>query len=114
MWKDINMDFVVGLPQTRKQNESIWVMFDRLTKCSRFIPVNSTYTVKDYARIHMNYIVNLHGISLSIISNRGDQFTSCFSKSFKNRLGTQAKLSTAFHNQMDSQAERTIQKHGVC
>ena len=31
-WEDINMDFVVGLPQTQKQYDSIWVIVDKFTK----------------------------------------------------------------------------------
>ena len=50
-WEAINMDFVVGLPRNRKQNYSILVIVDRLTKSSHFILVKSTYTAKDYARI---------------------------------------------------------------
>ena len=103
------MDFVVGLPRTRKQNDSIWVIVDRLTKSSHFILVKSTYTAKDYARIQINEIVSLHGIPLSIISDRVAQFTSHFWKAFQKGLGTQVKLSTAFHPQTDGQAERTIQ-----
>ena len=53
--------------------------------------------------------MSLHGIPLSIISDRGAQFTSHFWKDFQKGLGTQAKLSTAFRRQMDGQAERTIQ-----
>ena len=41
--EDINMDFVVGLPRTKKSYDSIWVVVDWLTKSSRFIPVKSTY-----------------------------------------------------------------------
>src|SRR5688572_23014782 len=51
----------------------------------------------------------LHGVPLSIISDRGTQFTSHFLKSFQKGLGTKVKLSTAFHPQTDGQAERTIQ-----
>ena len=53
--------------------------------------------------------MKLHGVPLSIISDRGPQFTSQFWKSFQKGLGTKVKLSTAFHPQMDGQAERTIQ-----
>ena len=44
--EEINMDFVVGFPRTRRQNDSIWVIVDRLTKSSHFIHVKSTYTDK--------------------------------------------------------------------
>ena len=91
------MDFVVGLPRTPKQNDSIWVMVDRLTKSAHFIPDKSIYMAEDYGRIYINEIVSLHGISLSIISDRGAQFTSRFWKAFQKGLGMQLKLSTAFH-----------------
>uniref|UniRef100_UPI00339976FD hypothetical protein n=1 Tax=Acinetobacter baumannii TaxID=470 RepID=UPI00339976FD len=54
-------------------------------------------------------IMCLHGIKLCIISDQGAQFTSMFWRSFQKGLGTTIKLSTAFHPQMDGQAERTIQ-----
>ena len=50
-WEAINMDFVVGLPRTRRQHDSIWVIVDRLTKSAHFIPVKSTYRAEDYARL---------------------------------------------------------------
>ena len=108
-WEAINMDFVVGLPRTRRQHDSIWVIVDRLTKSAHFIPVKSTYRAEDYARLYIDEIVRWHGIPLSIISDRGAQFTSHFWRSFQKSLGTQVKLSTAFHPQTDGQAERTIQ-----
>ena len=46
---------------------------------------------------------------MSIILDRGSQFTSHFRKSFQNSLGTQVKHSNAFHPQTDYKAERTIQ-----
>ena len=108
-WEAINMDFFVGLPRTRKQNVSIWVIVDSFTKSAQFFLVKSNYTTEDYARIYNNEIVSLQGIPLSIISDRGSQFTSHFWKDFQKRLGTQVKLSTVFHPQTDGQAERTIQ-----
>ena len=69
-------------------------MVDRLTKYAHFIPVKSTYTAECYERIYINEIVSLHGIALSIISDRGAQFTSHFRKAFKKNLDTQVNLST--------------------
>ena len=108
-WKDINMDFLVGLPWTQKSYDSIWLVLNWLIKSTRFIPFKSTYLAEDYARIFLDDIVCHHGIPLSIISYRGVRFTSRFWRSFQKGLGTNVKLSTAFHPQTDGQAEGMIQ-----
>ena len=59
--------------------------------------------------IFIDEIVCHHGIPLSIISDRGAQFTSRFWRSFQEGLGTKVKLSITFHSQMDGQEEHTIQ-----
>ena len=43
IWEDINMDFIADFPRTQSQKDSIWVIVDRLTKYSHFIPVKATY-----------------------------------------------------------------------
>ena len=42
-WEDVNMDFFVGFPHMRRQNHSIWVIVDGMTKSAHFIPVKATY-----------------------------------------------------------------------
>ena len=81
-----------------------------LTKFAYFIPIKSTFSALDYARIFIDKIVCRHGIPLSIISDRGAQFTSRFWRSFQKRLGTKVKLSTTFHPQTDGKAECIINK----
>ncbi|XP_070002863.1 uncharacterized protein [Nicotiana sylvestris] len=44
-WEMINMDFVVGLPCTPCKFDSIWVIVDRLKKCT-LLPVKSTDTAE--------------------------------------------------------------------
>ena len=84
----INMDFITGLPRTRRQHDSIWVIVDRMTKSSRFLAVKTTYSSEDYAKLYLTEIVRLHGVPLSIILDRGHYLTSHFWKSFKKGLGT--------------------------
>ena len=79
-WEVINMDFITGLPHTRRQHDSIWVIVDRMTKSSRFLAVKTIDLAEDYVKLYINEIVRLHGVPLSIISDRGPQFTSHFLK----------------------------------
>ena len=103
------MDFVTGLPRSQQGYDSVWVIVDRLTKSAHFLPVKTTYGVAKYAQIYLNEVVRLHGVPLSIISDRGPQFTSRFWRALQEALGTRLDLSTAFHPQTDGQSERTIQ-----
>jgi hypothetical protein len=66
-WDDISRDFIVGLPLTSRNHDSIWVVVDRLTKTAHFIAVNSTYSAKDYAEIYLDRIVQLDVIPKTII-----------------------------------------------
>ena len=59
--------------------------------------------------MYVEQIVRLHGVPMSIISDRGAQFTSRFWKKLQEALGTRLDFSTAFHPQTDRQSERTIQ-----
>ncbi|KAH0757160.1 hypothetical protein KY290_020653 [Solanum tuberosum] len=108
-WERITMDFVVGLPRTSRGVDSIWVIVDRLTKSAHFIPVHTSYSAERLACIYIREVVRLHGVPVSIISDRGPQFTSSFWRTFQDELGTRVDLSTAFHPQTDGQSERTIQ-----
>ena len=103
------MDFITGIPRTQWKYHSIWVIVDMLTKSAHFLPVRTTYSAKDYARLYVREIVRLQGVPTSIISYRGAQFTSNFWRSFQKGLGTQVNLSTTFHPHTDGQAEHTIQ-----
>ena len=105
-WDKLGMDFITGLPRTQSGYDSIWVVVDRLTKVAHFIPVKTTYTSAKLAKIYMTRIVCLHGVSRSIVSERGTQFTSKFWKQLHETLGTRLEFSTAFHPQTDGQTER--------
>ena len=77
-WEDISMDFIVGLPRTSKGYDSIWVIVDRLTKSTHFLLVDARYLAKKYAKLYFDRIVTLHGVPLTIVSDRGSVFVSRF------------------------------------
>ena len=77
-WESIAMDFVVGLPVVPDGYDSIFVVVDHLTKIAHFILVKVTHNARDLAQIFISQIVRLHGTPLTIIYDRGTQFTSRF------------------------------------
>ena len=108
-WDDISMDFIVGLPLTSRNHDSIWVIVDRLTKTAHFIAVHTTYSTKDYAELYLDRIVRLHGVPKTIISDRGSQFVARFWEQLHESLGTKLIRSSAYHPQTDGQTERVNQ-----
>ena len=72
------MDFVVGLPVTGRKYDSVWVVVDRLTKSAHFLPVRTDYSLDKLVELDIREIVRLHGIPISIISDRDSRFTSRF------------------------------------
>ena len=105
-WEDISMDFIVGLPNTTQQHDSIWVIIDRLTKTAHFLPVHSSYTAKKYAEIYLDQIIRLHGVPKMIISDRGSQFVARFWEQLQASLGTKLIRSSAYHPQTDGQTKK--------
>ena len=108
-WDKITMDFVTGLPRTRRQHNAIWVIVDRLTKSAHFLPVSNDDPLDKLAQLYVEEIVRLHGVPLSIVSDRDPRFTSRFWSSLQDAIGTRLHFSTAFHPQTDGQSERIIQ-----
>ncbi|WMV09315.1 hypothetical protein MTR67_002700, partial [Solanum verrucosum] len=45
-WEDLNMDFIVGLSLNGRQDDSIWVIIDRMTKSAHLIPVKVSHSVE--------------------------------------------------------------------
>nr|GEY13273.1 putative reverse transcriptase domain-containing protein [Tanacetum cinerariifolium] len=108
-WKKITMDFVSGLPRTPSGYDSVWVIFDRLTKSVHFLPMKKTKNIEKLAQLYLKEIVCRHGVPVSIISDRDSLFTSRFWETLQKALGTQLNLSTAYHPETDGQSKRMIQ-----
>nr|GEY51794.1 putative reverse transcriptase domain-containing protein [Tanacetum cinerariifolium] len=56
-WERITMDFITKLPRTQTGYDSIWVIVDRLTKSTHFIPVNEKFKTKNLARLYLKEII---------------------------------------------------------
>ena len=82
------MDFVTHLPWTPQGHDAIWVIVDRLTKSAHFLVVRMTFTLERFCRLYIQEIVRLHGVPVSIVSDRDSRFTAHFWKSFEKAMGT--------------------------
>ena len=60
-WESISMDFIVGLPNTSRGHDAIWVIVDRLTKMCRFIPTKTTVKTPELAKLFIENIYRLYG-----------------------------------------------------
>eukprot|EP00253_Pinus_taeda_P029666 PITA_29666 len=79
-WETITMDVITGLPKSKRSNDSIMVVVDKLSKSAHFIPVQSTYRAAQITNIFMQNILNFMGCR-----------------------------NTAYHPQTDGQTERVNQ-----
>ncbi|PNX92555.1 retrotransposon-related protein, partial [Trifolium pratense] len=106
IWEDLSLDFITGLPKS-KGFEAILVVVDRLSKYSHFLLLKHPYTAKSVAELFVKEIVRLHGVPLSIISDRDPLFVSHFWMELFKLQGTQLKMSSAYHPETDGQTEVT-------
>jgi hypothetical protein len=98
------MDFVEGLPLLQGYNV-IMVVVDRLSKYAHFVPLKHPYTVVSVAKCFLNNVVKLHGMPLSIVSDREKIFISTFWKSLFKLHSTTLCCSSSYHLQSDNQTE---------
>ena len=99
------MDFVFKLPPTVQRHDGIWVVVDRLTKSAHFLPIHEKFFSLEASGALYESYSELHGVLVSIISDRDPRFTSRFWKRLMKELGVKLNLSTAFHPQTDGQSE---------
>ena len=89
------MDFVSRLLKSSESYNSIWVIVDWMTKLAHFLPIKTIDPVRKQAKLYLKEIVQLHGIPVSIVSDRDTRFTSIFWKELQAGFGIQLKFSTA-------------------
>lgn len=107
-WEMASMDFIDGLLPSRKFN-CILVVVDKLSKYVHFIPLRHPYTAQAVAESFLDHVFKLHGLPLSIVSDRDPVFTSQYWQSIFKATGTQLRMSTANHPETDGQTERVNQ-----
>jgi len=104
-WQSIAMDFIRELPVSEGCDQ-LWVIIDRFTKMSHFIPLKTNgKTATDLAIIFAREVWKHHGLTADIVFDRDSQFTSAVWKEFLRLSDIRSRMSTAFHPQTDRQTE---------
>ena len=96
------MDCIEGLPPLGGKI-IIFEVIDRLRINSHFMPITHPYTALTVARVFMDNVFKLHGLPLTIVSDRDPVFTSNFWREMFKLCGIDLLLSTAYHPQTDGE-----------
>src|SRR5438046_6161613 len=107
-WESVSMDYIVELPPSNG-HDAIYVCVDRFTKMAHFCPIKSNVTAEQTAQLYLQHMFKNHGLLGNIVSDRGTQFTSKFTRRLLELCEIKSNKSTAFHPQWDGQTERVNQ-----
>ena len=103
-WLDVSMDFVESLPKSHLKSV-VFVAVDRLTKYTHFMAFSHPYTATEVANLNLHYVFKLHGMPLTIISDRDPVFTTHFWKELMKLQGVSLAMSSAYHPQSNGQTK---------
>ena len=105
-WSEISIDFIIDLPTSSRNRDSVLVMVDKATRMVHLSPCSKTINATDTGKLLWNTVVKLHGVPRVIYSDRGSQFIASSWQELWRLTGTKLAFSTAYHPQTQGVVER--------
>ena len=94
-WQCVHLDWISGFEKSPEGYDAILVFIDSLTGMVHLQPCKKTDTAKDTARHFMHNVVRLHGMPVSVVSDRDVRLRAHFWRALQQRLGTELRFTTA-------------------
>ena len=104
-WEDISMYFILGLPRTTRDFDSIFMVVDRFSKMTHFISCHKMDDANNISRLFFREMVRLRGLPQSMVLDRDPKFVGHFLRTLLEKLGTKLKFSISCHPQTNGQSE---------
>jgi transposase InsO family protein len=108
-WEAIGIDMVGPLPESKSRDAT----FDNLTVIINLhsgyvilVPSRLNYRARDVAELIFSEVYKRHGLPRRIVSDRDVLFTSTFWTHLHQLIGTQLRISSAYHPETDGSTER--------
>ena len=84
---DVSTNFIVALLRAQRQKDVIMVVVDRSFKMAYFIPCHKTNDASYITELYFKKIIRLHGVPMSILSDKDSKIQSHFWRSLYKLLG---------------------------
>lgn len=105
IWEDLSLDFIFSLPESQGFS-IILVVVDRYSKGSAHFDVLSPrYTTYEVVLLFLDLVCKLHRFPKSLVSDRDPMLISSFWRELFRLSGTELKMSTLYHPEIDDQTE---------
>ena len=105
-----SVDLITGLPDSHRYDSVMVVVDHGLTKGVIYCPCTKNIDSKGVAQLFFTHVFPRFGLHSKMISDRGPQFASAFTRELTRLLQYDVSLSTAYHPQTDGETERVNQE----
>jgi len=113
-WSRLTADFLempkIKDPNSNEELDELLVIVDTFSKMTILIPTKKTATCEEIFYLFWERVFSVFGIPDSVLSDRDKIFKTQRWRELMRKIGSEQKLSTAYHQQTDGQTERKIQE----